>query len=663
MFAKVRTSHLQHKEDSMLATVKGMVRTSRMCVGEDSGMRYLVGLDEKYNMNLVNTMKHFRVHTRSCSHGELDVIYAAVEHAQEMSGISIDLLICCGDFQAVRNPGDLRCMAAPLKYLHMQSFYKYYSGEKKAPMLTLFIGGNHEASNHLQELPYGGWVAPNIYYLGYGGVVHVGGLRIGGVSGIYKGVDYLKGRYERPPYTEISIRSVYHARNLEVFRMKQLDQSAGPLDIFLTHDWPRGITKFGDAEKLCRVKPFFTEEVEADALGSKSAQELLQHLQPRYWFSGHLHVKFVALVDHSQNSEDKQPGENSSSREIPRFTRFIALDKCLPRREFLQVLSIKCGQMHKYQNVKLESSSKPCNLEDVPKTNNSDQTGDENLPKVNSLPASNLYSYSAHDESGNLELHHDLEWLTVLRLTDHLLKVTPYAVYMPGPGSSERYDFTPTQDDLLETLRLMGDDLRIHTAQFRRTAQAFHPERDALLIEHLDTVPQPEPVLHPHTQELCERLRIRDPMAELLKGAPGRSPFVAGTPRGAALLSEVDVTLDASRLTYADEVLVARETRQVHTPVVGVHTPVVGVHTPVVGVHTPVVGGPHTSGRGPHTSGGGPHTSDGGGDGVLKMVVVMVMMVLQGNASDGDIVFEVSISDNTDGTSEGVLSPAITPTR
>lgn len=33
-------------------------------------------------------------------------------------------------------------------------------------MLTVFIGGNHEASNHLQELPYGGWVAPNIYYLG-----------------------------------------------------------------------------------------------------------------------------------------------------------------------------------------------------------------------------------------------------------------------------------------------------------------------------------------------------------------------------------------------------------------------------------------------------------------------------------------------------------------
>lgn len=58
--------------------------------------------------------------------------------------------------------------------------YRYYSGEKQAPVLTIFIGGNHEASNYLQELPYGGWVAPNIYYMGRAGVVKVGNLRIGG---------------------------------------------------------------------------------------------------------------------------------------------------------------------------------------------------------------------------------------------------------------------------------------------------------------------------------------------------------------------------------------------------------------------------------------------------------------------------------------------------
>lgn len=60
-------------------------------------------------------------------------------------------------------------------------FFRYYSGEKVAPVLTIFIGGNHEASNYLQELPYGGWVAPNIYYLGRAGVIQFGNLRIGGM--------------------------------------------------------------------------------------------------------------------------------------------------------------------------------------------------------------------------------------------------------------------------------------------------------------------------------------------------------------------------------------------------------------------------------------------------------------------------------------------------
>jgi lariat debranching enzyme len=34
----------------------------------------------------------------------------------------------------------------------MNTFYKYYSGEAVAPIPTIFIGGNHEASNHLWEL-------------------------------------------------------------------------------------------------------------------------------------------------------------------------------------------------------------------------------------------------------------------------------------------------------------------------------------------------------------------------------------------------------------------------------------------------------------------------------------------------------------------------------
>ena len=86
-------------------------------------------------------------------------------------------------------------MACPPKYKAMQQFWKYYKGQKRAPVLTIVIGGNHEATNHMQELPYGGWLAENIYYLGYAGVVNFGGIRIGGVSGVFKGYDYNKGRF------------------------------------------------------------------------------------------------------------------------------------------------------------------------------------------------------------------------------------------------------------------------------------------------------------------------------------------------------------------------------------------------------------------------------------------------------------------------------------
>lgn len=44
------------------------------------------------------------------------------------------------------------------------------------------------------ESYYGGWVAPNIYYLGAAGCVEVGGITIAGISGIYKSHDYRQGR-------------------------------------------------------------------------------------------------------------------------------------------------------------------------------------------------------------------------------------------------------------------------------------------------------------------------------------------------------------------------------------------------------------------------------------------------------------------------------------
>ncbi len=115
---------------------------------------------------------------QGCSHGELDAIYASVLRIERERSIHIDALLLCGDFQAVRNPADLHALSVPPKYRQLGEFHAYYAGRKLAPVLTLVIGGNHEASNYMHELYHGGWLAPNIYFLGAAGAVELNGLLV-----------------------------------------------------------------------------------------------------------------------------------------------------------------------------------------------------------------------------------------------------------------------------------------------------------------------------------------------------------------------------------------------------------------------------------------------------------------------------------------------------
>ncbi|RVE61160.1 hypothetical protein OJAV_G00167980 [Oryzias javanicus] len=335
-----------------------------------------------------------KVAVEGCCHGELDNIYETISYLEQKEGVKVDLLLCCGDFQAVRNEGDLRCMAVPAKYRTMQTFYKYYSGEKKAPVLTIFIGGNHEASNHLQELQYGGWVAPNIYYLGYAGVVRYRGIRIGGLSGIFKSHDYRRGHHEFPPYNPETLRSVYHVRNIEVFKLKQIQM---PVDIFMSHDWPRGIYHYGSTEELLHKKRFLRQEVCSNTLGSPAAEDLLAHLQPSFWFSAHLHVKFAAVMQHAPKGGA-----------APRVTRFLSLDKCLPYRDFLQIVDLPDRQ------------------------------------------------------SSSEGLEYDPEWLAILKATDSLQRTCPQPWNPPeNNGLHERWDFRASEAAMMKVVEELSGDLDI----------------------------------------------------------------------------------------------------------------------------------------------------------------------------------------------------------
>jgi len=190
-------------------------------------------------------------------------------------------------------------MSCPVKYHAIGDFHAYYSGKTTAPYLTIFVGGNHEASSHMWELYYGGWAAPNIYYMGAANVVRVNGVRIAGMSGIWKGYNYNKSHYERLPYNQDDIKSIYHIRELDVRKLLQIQTQ---VDIGISHDWPKGVEWNGDHNFLFRKKPDFKQESLDGTLGSTAAKYVMDRLRPPYWFAAHMHIKFAATSAYSTKS-------------------------------------------------------------------------------------------------------------------------------------------------------------------------------------------------------------------------------------------------------------------------------------------------------------------------------------------------------------------------
>ena len=427
-------------------------------------------------------------------------------------------------------------MSVPQKFRAIGDFHEYYSGARKAPYLTVFVGGNHEASSHLQELYYGGWVAPNIYYLGAANVVRFGGLRIAGMSGIWKGYNYNKPHFERLPYSEDEIKSFYHVREIDIRKLLLLRT---PVDVGVSHDWPRGIEWRGDWKALFRKKDLFEADARAGTLGSSAARYVLDRLRPPYWFSAHLHCKFAAMVEHeappldageygksngfnhgdemsmdlnndqriqptknadeidlcldddeelanqptsatAATSNSEQPGSSGISSDIrsqlpasftrpqspPRQkksaplpppeitnkrTQFLALDKCLPNRKFLQILDVD-----------------PLSA-----------------PTTHSLPS----------------LTYDKEWLAILRV------FASYDPHQPNPPNLGEAAYTPLilrEEEWIEENLVTQGKMGI-SDNFAITAPVY----DGRAIGSVGRE-QPKEYSNPQTNAFCEMLGIQN---------------------------------------------------------------------------------------------------------------------------------------------------------
>ena len=278
------------------------------------------GKDEEQTLNVIIT---------GCIHGCLNKMYADINDYSSKNNKKIDLVLCTGDFESMRNKNDLQFLSCPEKYREMGDFYKYYNKELIAPYLTIFIGGNHEASNYLEQNYYGGWVAPNIYYLGRSGLINVKGIRIGGVSGIYNKYDYFRGNFEKNE-NEIKgdRKTIFHLREFEIAKMSHIKNK---IDILMTHDWPTNLVSDEDKDYVFKKKPHFKNDIIEGTLGSFPGEFLLKFLQPKYFICGHMHFYYKTKIDN---------------------TEIFAFDKCLNKRQYFGLLEIKKSilSMNKYSN-------------------------------------------------------------------------------------------------------------------------------------------------------------------------------------------------------------------------------------------------------------------------------------------------------------------------
>lgn len=434
-------------------------------------------------------------------------------------------------------------MSVPFKYREIGDFHEYYSGVRKAPYLTIFVGGNHEASNYLWELYYGGWVAPNIYYLGAANVVRVGPLRIAGLSGIWKGYNYNKPHHERLPYNQDDLKSIYHVRALDVRKLLRIRTQ---VDIGISHDWPRGVEWMGNWKALFAQKDLFEADARAGKLGSSAAKYVMDQLRPPHWFSAHLHCKFAAVVkygDETQSAylngheplgqavdnepsdvknndeididlDDSEDPENSArvhnqdgidintnsdksvkalstasnpgkldpilriderTEAIPAslvplvspttpqnptaiantVTRFLALDKCLPNRKFLQILDI-------------DPISQP----------------------QSTLPA--LFS--------PFKLFYDKEWLAITRAFASELTVGESSSPIPTDRGGDYY-----APKILTEEKWVSEHISDFTIpdNFEITAPVFDPA-----VDHVGMKDQPREYTNPQTRAFCELVGI-----------------------------------------------------------------------------------------------------------------------------------------------------------
>ena len=372
--------------------------------------------------------------------------------------------------------------------------------------------------------------------MGAAGVVDFCGLRIGGISGIYKHHDYELGRHEKPPYDRSSLRSVYHVRNLDIYRMlslsKKKSQKFHALDVMVSHDWPQGIEQHGNTDELLRRKPYFRSEIEQNCLGSPANNELLMALKPRWWFAAHLHVKFRANFRHSagnllgpgtrdKDAETTKGNPGAEEREkliIPSST--ISAETRKRKADEAEASPAEEARIESDGNendgiitqfMAPDESRQTCTLPDLTDQMTQFLSLDKCLPRRHFMT---IVQVPVSDRVESPKLKYDPEWLSILRKTHNLSSRSHQPVVLPT-------DVATVDENDIE-----GVQNRLHSLEipenFVQTVPPIAPGTSVIGVPH--SLPPPVPQMgNPQTDALLNMLGLDHMVTVPYKGSSSAS--------------------------------------------------------------------------------------------------------------------------------------------
>jgi len=193
--------------------------------------------------------------------------------AADVAPADLTAILQVGDAEALRSEAEIAQVPGPSKYRKLGDFVDVISGHVVMPAPLYFIAGNHEpfaaldADGGLVE-GHGQW-APNVTYLGRAGLVTIGGVRIGFLSGIWG-----EGTYQRAQDARLKFREGRHASHYLPSELADARKSmGGGVDVLLTHDWPAGVT--------CDSIP--------EPRGDNNVRAIIDDFHPTLAIHGHMH--------------------------------------------------------------------------------------------------------------------------------------------------------------------------------------------------------------------------------------------------------------------------------------------------------------------------------------------------------------------------------------